>query len=85
MRDDTRGGTHGPDDHVYSDPGALAGMIAFFTTYAFIMLIFAVIMIIAYWKVFTKAGEAGWQSIIPIWNVIVLLKIAGPARGGGSC
>ncbi len=34
-------------------------------------------MIVAYWKVFTKAGEAGWQSIIPIWNTIVLLKIAG--------
>ena len=61
----------------YSDPGALAGMVAFYTTYAFVMLIFAVIMIIAYWKVFTKAGEAGWQSIIPIWNVIVVLKIAG--------
>ena len=61
----------------YSDPGAVAGLVAFYTTYAFVMLIFAVIMIIAYWKVFTKAGEAGWQSIIPIWNVIVILKIAG--------
>ena len=59
-------------------------MVAFFTTYAFVMLVFAVIMIIAYWKVFTKAGEAGWQSIIPIWNVIVILRsLGGP--GGGSC
>ena len=61
----------------YSDPAALAGMVAFFTTYAIVMFVFAIIMIIAYWKVFTKAGEAGWQSIIPIWNVIVILKIAG--------
>ncbi len=26
---------------------------------------------------FTKAGEAGWKSIIPIYNLIVLLKIVG--------
>ena len=27
--------------------------------------------------IFTKAGEAGWKSIIPIWNILVLLKIVG--------
>ena len=29
------------------------------------------------WMVFTKAGEDGWKSIIPIWNVLILLKIVG--------
>ena len=29
------------------------------------------------WKVFTKAGRPGWASIIPIYNGIVLLQIAG--------
>lgn len=43
----------------------------------FFWLIFFVLMIVAQWKIFTKAGEAGWQSIIPIWNTIVLLKIVG--------
>ncbi len=38
---------------------------------------FIVLMIAALWKVFTKAGEAGWKSIIPIWNTIILLKIVG--------
>lgn len=40
---------------------------------------FAVIVFIiaAMWKVFTKAGQPGWASLIPIYNVIVLLKIAG--------
>lgn len=38
---------------------------------------FAVLMIAAMWKVFEKAGEPGWAAIIPIYNVIVLLKIAG--------
>lgn len=35
------------------------------------------LMIVGLWKVFTKAGEPGWASIIPIYNAIVLLKIAG--------
>ena len=29
------------------------------------------------WKVFLKAGEPGWAAIIPIYNIIVLLKIIG--------
>ena len=37
----------------------------------------AILMIAAMWKVFEKAGEPGWAAIIPIYNTIVLLKIAG--------
>ena len=33
--------------------------------------------IITMWKIFTKAGEAGWASIIPIYNMYVLMKISG--------
>lgn len=40
-------------------------------------LAIAVIIILAMWKIFTKAGEPGWASIIPIYNLIVLLKIVG--------
>lgn len=29
------------------------------------------------WIVFTKAGKPGWAAIIPIYNAIVLLEIAG--------
>ena len=36
-----------------------------------------VLVIAGFWQVFTKAGEAGWKSIIPIWNIIVLLRIVG--------
>jgi hypothetical protein len=40
---------------------------------------FALILIVvaSMWKVFTKAGEPGWAAIIPIYNLFVLLKIAG--------
>ncbi len=36
-----------------------------------------VIEIAAMWKVFTKAGQPGWAAIIPIYNGIVILQIAG--------
>ena len=42
-----------------------------------IYLAIIVLVIAGFWKVFTKAGEAGWQSIIPIWNIIVMLRIIG--------
>jgi hypothetical protein len=29
------------------------------------------------WKIFEKAGEAGWKSIIPIYNVYIMYKIVG--------
>jgi hypothetical protein len=36
-----------------------------------------VLLVAALWKVFVKAGEPGWAAIVPIYNLIVLLKIAG--------
>ncbi len=42
-----------------------------------ITLVLIIIEIVSLWKVFTKAGKAGWQSIIPIWNIVVLLRIVG--------
>jgi hypothetical protein len=29
------------------------------------------------WKAFEKAGQPGWAAIVPIYNAIVMLKIAG--------
>lgn len=40
-----------------------------------LILVVAVLGIVAHWKIFTKAGQHGWTSIIPILNIIVLLKI----------
>ena len=57
-----------------ADAGAMA---AFAGVYMFFWLAVLVIAIIAMWKIFTKAGEAGWKSIIPIYNLYILLKIVG--------
>jgi len=45
-------------------------------TYVVAALI-GIVMIAAIWKVFTKAGKPGWAAIIPIYNTIVLLDVAG--------
>ncbi len=36
-----------------------------------------VILLIAGWRIFEKAGKPGWAFIIPFYNVIVLLEIVG--------
>lgn len=44
-----------------------------------ILLYVAIILflIIAQWKIYTKAGKPGWAVLIPIYNIIVLLEIVG--------
>ncbi len=39
------------------------------------LCVFIVVVIMAMWKVFTKAGRPGWASLIPLYNSYVLLKI----------
>lgn len=51
--------------------GAMIGI------YIVIAIVIAILQIIAMWKIFSKAGEAGWKSIIPIYNVVILFKISG--------
>ena len=36
-----------------------------------------VLLIASGWKIFTKAGEAGWAVLVPIYNGYIFLKIAG--------
>jgi len=33
--------------------------------------------LIGMWKVFAKAGQPGWAVLIPVYNFIILLRIAG--------
>ena len=48
---------------------------AFFSVFIVIILVFGVISIVSYWKIFEKAGKPGWAAIIPIYSTIVLLEI----------
>lgn len=35
-----------------------------------------IIQIIAYWRIFTKAGQPGWKSIVPVLSQYTAFKIA---------
>lgn len=63
-------------DYGYMDPNAMAAMGIVSTISSLISLAVGVLMIIAMWKIFTKAGEAGWKAIIPIYNMYIMFKIA---------
>jgi hypothetical protein len=48
----------------------MSGVIIFFLAYvAFVVLV--------YWKVFEKAGRPGWEFLIPIYNLVIMMKIIG--------
>ncbi len=53
--------------------GAIAGVVGM--GLFLIWLAVALLMLVAAWKVFAKAGEPGWAAIVPIYNLVVLLKI----------
>lgn len=40
-------------------------------------LLFLLVVIASSWKMYEKAGVAGWKAIIPIYNMYVLVQIAG--------
>ena len=46
-------------------------------TFVLVWLLLALFFVVVSWRIFTKAGEPGWASIVPVYNAIVLLKIAG--------
>lgn len=40
-------------------------------------LLIIVLIVVANWKIYEKAGKPGWAALIPIYNIIVLLEIIG--------
>jgi hypothetical protein len=45
--------------------------------WSFTSIVLAVVLFVAMWKVFEKAGQPGWAAIIPIYNIYILIKVAG--------
>ncbi len=42
-----------------------------------VWLAIMVFMIVSWWIVFKKAGQPGWAILIPIYNFLVILRVAG--------
>lgn len=66
-------------DYSYYDnvsSGVASGIFAVFYNMILLSSLIGIFMIVCMWKIFTKAGKEGWKSLIPIYNIIVLLEIA---------
>ena len=55
----------------------MEALIAMFFAVMIPLFIVVIIMIVSVWKIFTKAGQEGWKSIVPIYNSYVFVMIAG--------
>lgn len=49
----------------------MAGLLGMLFALAFVAFYF-----VAMWKIFTKAGQPGWGSLVPIYNLYLMVKIA---------
>ena len=43
---------------------------------ALFLMVFTIPFVVAIWLLFEKANQEGWKSLIPIYNVYILIKIA---------
>lgn len=48
-----------------------------FAAFSIVVIAIYVVVAIANWKLFEKAGKPGWASLVPVYNMIVLLDIVG--------
>jgi hypothetical protein len=60
-----------------NEAAALGLIMAMIAGFGMILLAGYVVVLIGMWKVFTKAGQPGWAVLIPFYNIIVLLRVAG--------
>jgi len=59
------------------DPATSAALGVFFAIYMVFVFSIALMSFIGLWKTFSKAGKPGWGALIPIYNTILLLEVAG--------
>lgn len=52
-----------------------SGIIALLSAILIPILLISILLIVSYWKIFTKAGKPGWAVLIPIYSTLVLLEI----------
>lgn len=69
-------------DEILSVHGVVQGqeiwqaLMSFFYIIGIISLVVMVINLVAMWRIFRKAGYAGWKCLIPIYNSYLLCEIA---------
>lgn len=59
----------------YGDSAALGLAAGFGLVAVLLVLAWVILTLVANWKVFTKAGQPGWASIVPFYNSYINFKI----------
>lgn len=59
-----------------SEAEALNALLSIFAGFWLIILAFFVLNIVAGWKIFEKAGQPGWASIVPFYCVRTIHNFA---------
>jgi hypothetical protein len=67
----------GPQPAPAPGAGAAAGVFIFMCGMWLFVILLNVVIIAGVWKAFAKAGEPGWASLIPVYNMMIMSKIAG--------
>lgn len=63
--------------HLFAQADGAGGGGAIATIINLITIVMAIAIIVGFWKLFEKAGKPGWASLVPIYNLVVMLEIAG--------
>ncbi|BDV41880.1 hypothetical protein GURASL_08030 [Geotalea uraniireducens] len=58
-------------------PNVALFLSTFGTSLVAVLVVLFLFFLAVYWKVYVKAGEPGWSSLIPFYNLFILVKIAG--------
>ncbi|MBP3602655.1 MAG: hypothetical protein J6J79_00745 [Lachnospiraceae bacterium] len=58
------------------DAAVIAALSTFFVAYFIVALAICVVVYVAMWKVFEKAGKPGWACLIPFYNMYCLFDMA---------
>lgn len=62
------------------DPSIYAPLLQILATYitvlAIVGLAYTVLMLVARWKIFKKAGTGGWKAIVPFYSDYTMYKVA---------
>ena len=55
-----------------SDSGIASLIIGFVGSFFLVFIALYIFIVVANWKLFTKAGKPGWPALVPIYNMVIL-------------
>lgn len=61
-------------------PAAIGAIAMIAPALFLVVLVVLIVLVVSQWKVFEKAGQPGWASLVPVYNIIVLLDIVKKPR-----